>query len=178
MLRFGIVSQINPITVQARVSFEDDESISFWLSILQTKTLKDKFYIMPDIGEQVACLMDENSEDGVILGAIYSSEDVPIVNSEKQISLNLENNSLINIDKETNTLTITFENINLNGNINHTGKLINTDGITSQTDITDKTSSIQVIRGKYNSHTHTGNQGKPTSSPQQPMLERKNMNKL
>lgn len=169
MLRFGIVSQINPVLAQARVSFEDDESTSFWLPILQTKTLKDKFYSMPDIGELVACLMDENSEDGVILGAIYSSEDVPAVTSEKQISLNLENNSLINIDKETNTLTITFQNINLNGNINHTGVLINTDGITSHADITDKTSSMQVMRDVYNPHTHTGNQGSPTSKPNKSM---------
>lgn len=95
MLRFGIVSQINPITVQARVSFEDDESTSFWLPILQTKTLKDKFYIMPDIGEQVVCLMDENSEDGVILGSIYSSEDIPVVQSENEISMNLEDGSSI-----------------------------------------------------------------------------------
>lgn len=85
MLRFGIVSQIDPINVQARVSFEDDESTSFWLPVLQTKTLKDKFYAMPDIGEQVACLMDENSEDGVILGAIYSTEDVSSTQSEKQL---------------------------------------------------------------------------------------------
>lgn len=169
MLRFGIVSQINSLLAQARVSFGDDESTSFWLPILQTKTLKDKFYSMPDIGEQVVCLMDENSEDGVILGAIYSSEDVPAVTSEKQISLNLENNSLINIDKETNTLTITFQNINLNGNINHTGMLINTDGITSSADITDKTSSMQAMRDIYNPHTHTGNQGSPTSSPNQTM---------
>ena len=169
MLRFGIVSQIDPINVQARVSFEDDESTSFWLPVLQTKTLKDKFYAMPDIGEQVACLMDENSEDGVILGAIYSTEDVPAVTSEKQISLNLENNSLINIDKETNSLNITFENINLNGNINHTGKLINTDGIKSNADITDKTSSMQAMRDTYNPHTHTGNQGSPTSAPNKTM---------
>lgn len=169
MLRFGIVSQIDPINVQARVSFEDDESTSFWLPIIQTKTLKDKFYAMPDIGEQVACLMDENSEDGVILGAIYSTEDVPVVTSEKQLSLNLENNSLINIDKETNSLNITFENINLNGNINHTGKLINTDGIKSNSDITDKTSSMQAMRDTYNPHTHTGNQGSPTSAPNKTM---------
>lgn len=169
MLRFGIVSQIDPINVQARVSFEDDESTSFWLPVLQTKTLKDKFYAMPDIGEQVVCLMDENSEDGVILGAIYSTEDVPVVTSEKQISLNLENNSLINIDKETNSLNITFENINLNGNINHTGKLINTDGIKSNSDITDKTSSMQAMRDTYNPHTHTGNQGSPTSAPNKTM---------
>ena len=75
MLRFGIVTQIDPINVLARVNFGDDNSTSFWLPIMQTKTLKDKFYIMPDINEQVVCLMDENSEDGVILGAIYSSED-------------------------------------------------------------------------------------------------------
>ena len=73
MLRFGVISQINASKVEARVRFEDDDSTSFWLPILKTKTLKDKFYSMLDIGEQVVCLMDENSEDGVILGAIYSA---------------------------------------------------------------------------------------------------------
>lgn len=165
MLRFGIVSKINPLSAQARVSFEDDTSISYWLPVIQRKTLKDKSYIMPDIGEQVACLMDENSEDGVILGSIYSSEDAPVVTGEKQISFNLENNSLINIDKETNTLTITFQNINLNGNINHNGMLINTDGITSNADITDKKSSMQAMRDVYDPHTHIGYQGNITSKP-------------
>lgn len=165
MLRFATVTSIDPINVKAKVQFAQDNMSSFWLPVLQTKTLKDKFYSMPDIGEQVACLMDENSEDGVILGAIYSTEDTPVVTSEKQISLNLENNAQINIDKETNTLTITFQNINLNGNINHNGVLINTDGITSQADITDKTSSMQAMRDVYNPHTHTGNQGSPTSKP-------------
>lgn len=169
MLRFGIVSQINPQVVQARVKFGDDESTSFWLPILQTKTMKDKFYAMPDIGEQVVCLMDENSEDGVVLGSIYSTEDTPLITTEKQISLNLENNSLINIDKETNTLTVTFQNINLNGNINHNGILINTDGIKSNSDISDKTSSMQEIRNIYNQHSHTGNQGNPTSTPNNQM---------
>ena len=169
MLRFGIVSQINPVLAQARVNFADDESTSYWLPIIQNKTMKDKFFVMPDIGEEVACLMDENSEDGVILGAIYSSVDLPVVTSEKQISLNLENSSLINIDKETNTLTITFENINLNGNINHNGVLINTNGIKSDSDISDKTSSMQEIRDIYNQHSHTGNQGSPTSTPNNKM---------
>ena len=169
MLRFGIVSQINPITVQARVSFEDDESTSFWLPILQTKTLKDKFYIMPDIGEQVVCLMDENSEDGVILGSIYSSEDIPVVQSENEISMNLEDGSSINANKETQTLMVVFQNIKLVGNIEHDGTFTNTNGIKSNSDITDKTSSMQVIRDKYNSHTHTGHQGSPTSAPKETM---------
>ena len=169
MLRFGIVSQIDPINVQARVSFEDDESTSFWLPILQTKTLKDKFYAMPDIGEQVACLMDENSEDGVILGAIYSTEDVSATQSEKQLSVNLEDGSYINADKENQTLTVAFSKMKLIGNIEHEGTFTNTAGIKSNADITDKTSSMQAMRDVYNSHTHTGNQGKATSAPNKTM---------
>lgn len=169
MLRFGIVSQIDPINVQARVSFEDDESTSFWLPVLQTKTLKDKFYAMPDIGEQVACLMDENSEDGVILGAIYSTEDVSTTQSEKQLSVNLEDGSYINADKENHTLIVAFSKMKLIGNIEHEGTFTNTAGIKSNTDITDKTSSMQAMRDVYNSHTHTGNQGKATSAPNKTM---------
>ena len=169
MLRFGIVSQIDPINVQARVSFEDDESTSFWLPILQTKTLKDKFYAMPDIGEQVACLMDENSEDGVILGAIYSTEDVSTTQSEKQLSVNLEDGSYINADKENQTLTVAFSKMKLIGNIEHEGTFTNIAGIKSNADITDKTSSMQAMRDTYNSHTHTGNQGSPTSAPNKTM---------
>ncbi len=169
MLRFGIVSQIDPINVQARVSFEDDESTSFWLPVLQTKTLKDKFYAMPDIGEQVACLMDENSEDGVILGAIYSTEDVSTTQSEKQLSVNLEDGSYINADKENQTLTVAFSKMKLIGNIEHEGTFTNTAGIKSNADITDKTSSMQAMRDTYNPHTHTGNQGSPTSAPNKTM---------
>ena len=169
MLRFGIVSQIDPINVQARVSFEDDESTSFWLPVLQTKTLKDKFYAMPDIGEQVACLMDENSEDGVILGAIYSTEDVSATQSEKQLSVNLEDGSYINADKENQTLIVAFSKMKLIGNIEHEGTFTNTAGIKSNSDITDKTSSMQAMRDTYNPHTHTGNQGSPTSAPNKTM---------
>ncbi len=169
MLRFGIVSQIDPINVQARVSFEDDESTSFWLPIIQTKTLKDKFYSMPDIGEQVACLMDENSEDGVILGAIYSTEDVSTTQSEKQLSVNLEDGSYINADKENHTLIVAFSKMKLIGNIEHEGTFTNTAGIKSNADITDKTSSMQAMRDTYNPHTHTGNQGSPTSAPNKTM---------
>ena len=168
MLRFGIVSQINPITVEARVNFEEDESTSYWLPVLQTKTLKDKFYAMPDVGELVACLMDENSEDGVILGAIYSSEDKAVINTEKQLSINLEDDSFINANKENKTLTVKFSKMHLIGDIQHDGMFTNSDGIKSKADITDKKSSMQDMRNTYNSHTHSGVHG-GTSSPHQGM---------
>ena len=52
------------------------------MPILQKKTLKDKYYSIVDIGEQVACLTDEKSEDDVILGAIYTSlDEVPAISN-------------------------------------------------------------------------------------------------
>ena len=89
--------------------------------------------------------MDENSEDGVILGTIYSTEDVPVTQSEKEISMNLEDGSYINANKESQTLTIAFSTMKLIGNIEHEGTFTNTAGIKSNADITDKTSSMHII---------------------------------
>ena len=169
MLRFGIVSQINPVLAQARVNFADDESTSYWLPIIQSKTMKDKFFVMPDIGEQVACLMDENSEDGVILGAIYTSlDEVPAI-SNLQHLIKFEDGSFIEFNRDTQMLTIVAKTLNIVANVINTGKFENTDGIVSNSDITDKTSSMQSMRDTYNAHNHTGNQGSPTSNPNEAM---------
>jgi len=169
MLKFGIVTNINPTLAQARVQFADDDVLSYWLPILQQKTQKDKFYAIPDIGEHVACLMDENSEEGVILGAIYSALDDTPANSKNQLMIKFEDESFIKFDKETGILTLKFSGIDVISDINHTGKLQNSDGITSASDITDKTSSMQTMRDIYNPHTHTGNLGSPTSAPSEVM---------
>lgn len=169
MLRFGTVTSINPKTARARVQFAEDGMNSYWLAVLLNRTLHDKFYSMLPIGEQVACLMDDNSEEGVILGAIYTSEDTPVIETEKQYSVNFEDGTFAKIDKETQTLTLVFPNMHLIGNITHEGTLLNTDGIISQADITDKKSSMQAMRDIYNPHKHTGNQGSPTSTPDQEM---------
>ena len=175
MLKFGTVTAVNPKTARARVQFADDNMTSFWLAILQKKTYKDKFYCILSVGEQVACIMDENSEEGVILGSIYTSEDTPKNESDNEFALNFEDETFAHVNKETHTLTLSFPNIHLIGNITHEGTLDNTAGINSQANITsladviDKTSSMQEMRDVYNPHTHTGNQGSPTSAPDKGM---------
>ncbi|MDD3688023.1 MAG: hypothetical protein PHE56_14840, partial [Bacteroidales bacterium] len=128
-------------------------------------TQKDKFYALPDIGEHVACLMDDNSEEGVILGAIYSALDETPVNSKTQLMIKFEDESFINFNKETGILTLKFKGIEILSDVKQTGKLQNSAGITSASDISDKTSSMQAMRDKYNPHTHIGNMGSPTSVP-------------
>lgn len=169
MLKFGTVTNINPLTAKARVQFAEDSLTSYWLPILQKKTLKDKYYSVVDIGEQVVCLMDDNCEDGVILGAIYTNlDEVPAISNHLHL-IKFEDGSYIEFNRETQMLTIVAKTLNIIANIVNTGKFENTDGITSQADITDKTSSMQNMRDTYNSHKHTGNQGSPTSSPNKVM---------
>lgn len=169
MLKFGIVTNINSALAQARVQFADDDVLSYWLPILQQKTQKDKFYAIPDIGEHVACLMDTNSEEGVILGAIYSALDETPASSKNQLMIKFEDESFINFNKETGILTLKFNGIDVISDINQTGKFQNSDGITSAADISDKTSSMQAMRDTYNLHTHTGNLGSSTSAPDKEM---------
>lgn len=96
-------------------------------------------------------------------------EDIAVAQTEKQLAMNLEDGSYINADKETQTLTVAFSKMKLIGNIEHEGTFTNTAGIKSNADITDKTSSMQAMREIYSPHTHTGNQGVPTSAPDKTM---------
>lgn len=166
MLKFGVVTSINPQSAKARVQFADDDVQSFWLPVLQPKTAKDKYFALVDVGEQVACLMDENCEDGVILGALYSSADSCPATSKAQAMIKFEDGSLFEFSKETQTLTIKCKNIHLIADILQEGILQNSAGITSDAEITDHTSSMQKIRDIFNPHTHTSAAlGSPTSKP-------------
>lgn len=77
-LRWGKVVEIAPDFSQARVeSDENDQIVTFWLSILYPKTLHDKYYWHIDIDETVWFLVDEQAEEGVILGGFYCPDAEP-----------------------------------------------------------------------------------------------------
>ena len=154
MLKFGIVTNIDEKTAKVRVKFAEDGLLSFWLPVLQAKTLKDKFYALPDIDEQVACLMDENLEDGVILGAIYSDADIVPVISKDKLKIKFYDSTEIEYDRAEHVLNIICPAINIQGIINHTGLFLNSAGVLSEGEVIDHTGSMQAIRGIYNSHTH------------------------
>lgn len=75
--RVGIVSaqQVTPFPA-VRVQFPDrDNVVSWWLPMAVKCSQDDKDFWMPDVGEQVLCVMDEHDENGAVLGAIYSEAD-------------------------------------------------------------------------------------------------------
>lgn len=73
LFRIGEVTSVDPERATARVRFEDRDNVeSYDLQVLTRGSLRDKFYHMPDIGENVLCLfLPTGVEAGFIIGAYY-----------------------------------------------------------------------------------------------------------
>ncbi len=72
-IRFGIIDSVEG--GRARVRLQDDDIVTALLPVAQVSTRSNKWVQMPAVGDQVAAVMDENIEDGCIVGAIYSGRD-------------------------------------------------------------------------------------------------------
>lgn len=108
--RVGIVQAQDTARAKVRVVFPDyDEMISWWLPVVFFKTQNDKAYWIPDIGEQVVCLMDLRDEAGAVLGAIYSSADAPPVNSADKFHLAFKDGARFDYDRAAHVLDLLFE---------------------------------------------------------------------
>ena len=108
--RVGIVQQQDTARAKVRVVFPDyDEMISWWLPVVFPKMQSDKAYWIPDIGEQVVCLMDLRDEAGAVLGAIYSDADLAPVNSANKFHLAFQDGTSIDYDRVAHILDLLFQ---------------------------------------------------------------------
>jgi phage baseplate assembly protein gpV len=109
-LRLGIVKDQDPSLGRLRVAFSEfDQMLSYWLPVVVAKTQNDKAYWLPDIGEQVVCLMDERDEAGVVLGAIYSQADTTPVQSADKFHLGFKDGTAMEYDRATHVLALNFQ---------------------------------------------------------------------
>lgn len=121
MFRVGLVKEQDTQGARVRVTFPDhDQMISYWLPIVVFKTQDDKAYWIPDLGEQVVCLMDEHDEAGAVLGAIYSVVDTPPVQSSDKCHFSFKDGATFEYDRSTHAFAIHLPggstmNISLNG---------------------------------------------------------------
>lgn len=107
MFKIGVVSSLDTATARVRVVFDDMDNVaSYWLPVVHHKTLKDKSYWMPDPGEHVVCLLDENGEEGAVLGAIYSAVDTVPVTSGDKCHVAFDDGTTVDFDRSTKALTI------------------------------------------------------------------------
>jgi len=160
MLRFGSITEMNPETGYARVKFTDDEIVSDWLQICIMGAVGNKFFYTFDVNEQVACLMDENSEDGVILGALRNDGTQPPAGVTQDIfRIQFSDDSAIEYNRATHEL-----NINITGKVNITAESevnieaqtanVSAQVVTVEADMLDVDASFITIAGES---TLTGN---------------------
>lgn len=103
----GTVSAVDADKVQARVRLpECDNMRTNWLNVLQRNTQNNKDYWLPDVGEQVEVLLDDNGEDGVILGAVYSEIDRPSFSGKDVRGTQYADGAEFSYNRATHTLTI------------------------------------------------------------------------
>jgi len=139
MLRFGNITEVDPAKGYARVTFTDDGIVSDWLQFLTLGAIKDNFSHTFSINEQVACLMDENSEEGVILGAIFNDKTPPNNAGDGIFRVKFEDDSIIEYNRNSHEYKL-----DIKGKINITGETeINIDS-NSKVNITSATGEVRV----------------------------------
>ncbi len=106
-MRIGIVSEQRTADGRVRVDFNDcDDQRSYWLMALQSRTHTDKHFWQPEVGEHVACMLDAQGEDGVILGAVYSQRDVPPTTDPDQMTLHFSDGGLIEYNRKSGLMRL------------------------------------------------------------------------
>lgn len=127
MIRYGKISSVNSKLVSARVSFADKQGvISHGLPIVVPGSLKNKYYHLPDIGEDVLCLFLPNGiQRGFILGSFYNVNNPPPVNSGDKEHVTFSDGTVLEYDRSSHTMTVNVQgtiNITATGAVNMVAK--------------------------------------------------------
>jgi phage baseplate assembly protein V len=178
MFRAGLVKQQDVQGARVRVAFPDrDQMLSYWLPVLFPKTQSDKIYWLPDVGEQVVCLMDERDEAGAVIGAIYSSADLPPAASADKYRVTFKDGAIIEYDRAAHVLSATLPD-GATLTLHASGATLSIDssgnvtvraagGISLVTSA--HSNSVDGMIDTYNTHTHSDPQGGSTGTPGQQM---------
>ncbi|HFC8543187.1 TPA: phage baseplate assembly protein V [Neisseria weaveri] len=188
-LQFGIVSAVDEAAHNLRVRLPALENMETdWLPMITPAAGGNRFYSLPDEGEQVVCLLDARGENGVVLGATYNAADKPPAASKDVWMRRFRNGTVIkhdrksgNIDVQTQgTVTINAPNTIITGNTTVMGLLTYQggmsgsggagaaaviDGAVQATGVISSDSDVTANGISLTGHTHTGDSGGDTSPP-------------
>jgi phage baseplate assembly protein V len=107
LVRVGTVESVNVDDGTVRVSMADaDGIISYSLPVLVPKSQDDKYYAMPDVGEQVLCLfLPLGLSQGFVLGAFFSGADTVPVASKDKTHILFKDGTSLEYDRAAHKLT-------------------------------------------------------------------------
>lgn len=173
MLVFGNVIAMDEKCPRVKIKIPDmDNFETDWIFVPQLCTVKDKSNNMYELDTLVAAILDDEMKDGVILGALYNDSDICILGDKNIKYIKFEDGTNIIYNKTEHILTADVQGgivLKSTTSIDMEAPAINMNGeVVGTKNISDKNGSMQQIRDKYNSHTHTCPDG-TTSSPSDKM---------
>jgi len=103
----GLVSQVDRAACRARVRLPDQDDLeSGWLQVLQQGTRGRSSNWVPELGEQVVCLLDERAEDGFVLGSVYVVSAEPPIGGD---AMAWDDGTVVRYDRAARKLVIQVE---------------------------------------------------------------------
>jgi len=107
-LEYGEVSGVDYPTCRVRVRLDDRDGVeSYWLHVPQRNTQgTQRRPLMPELGEQVAVLLDADGVGGVYLGGIYSTAEPPPVVDEDTDYIRFSDGTVSTYDRAAGVMTL------------------------------------------------------------------------
>jgi phage baseplate assembly protein V len=181
-----MVAAVDAATGRVRVAFEDVDITSDWLTVCYPKSAADKVYWLPELGEQVRCLMDAHLEDGAVLGCVYSDVDAVPWTSAQKFGVQFKDGASVCYDRASGEMTvvakgvlkataateakITAPKVTVDGNLHVTGTLQVDGSVTAQADM--QVNGAMTTKGDMTGagisiahHIHIDSKGGNTSDP-------------
>jgi phage baseplate assembly protein V len=107
-LEYGEVSAVDYLTCRIRVRLDDRDGLqTYWLNIPQRNTQgTQRRPLMPELGEQVAVLLDADGVGGVYLGGIYSTAEPPPIVDEDTDYVRFRDGTVSTYDRAAGVMTL------------------------------------------------------------------------
>jgi phage baseplate assembly protein V len=106
MMVRGLVAEVDAGSAAVRVQYPEFSMTSGWLPVLVPLALGAKAFALPRPGSQVVVLADEDLDDAVVVGCIYSRADPAPAAAAKMVHVETEDGTRVTIDPDTRTVTV------------------------------------------------------------------------
>lgn len=107
-LEYGEVSVVDYLSCRIRVRLDERDGVeSYWLNVPQRNTQgTQRRPLMPELGEQVAVLLDADGVGGVYLGGVYSTAEPPPVVDENTDYVRFSDGTVSTYDRAAGVMTL------------------------------------------------------------------------
>ncbi|RRV28592.1 phage baseplate assembly protein V [Pseudomonas sp. o96-267] len=107
-LEYGEVSAVDYQGCRIRVRLDERDGVqSYWLNVPQRHTQGTKSRpLLPEMGEQVAVLLDADGVGGVYLGGVYSTAEPPPVVDQNTNYVRFSDGTVVTYDRAAHVLAV------------------------------------------------------------------------